>query len=41
MAVIRHIARNLLRKESRKGSIKTKRFRAALSEAYLARVLGL
>jgi predicted transposase YbfD/YdcC len=41
MAVIRHIALNLLRKESSKGSIKTKRFRAALSEAYLARVLGL
>ncbi|MEI6179716.1 MAG: ISAs1 family transposase, partial [Chloroflexales bacterium] len=41
MAVIRHSALNLLRKESRKGSIKTKRFRAALSETYLARVLGL
>ena len=41
MAVIRHIALNLLRKESSTGSIKTKRFRAALSEAYLARVLGL
>jgi predicted transposase YbfD/YdcC len=41
MAVVRHIALNLLRKEPSKGSLKTKRFRAALNDAYLAQVLGL
>lgn len=41
MGVLRHIALNLLRQEPRKGSLKTKRFRAALDETYLAAVLGL
>ena len=41
MAVVRHIALNLLRQETSKGSLKTKRFRAALNESYLAKVLGL
>jgi predicted transposase YbfD/YdcC len=41
MGVLRHIALNLLRQEPRKGSLKTKRFRAALDETYLATVLGL
>ncbi len=41
MAVLRHIALNLLRRESSKGSLKTKRFRAALNDDYLAQVLGL
>jgi predicted transposase YbfD/YdcC len=41
MGVLRHIALNLLRREPRKGSLKTKRFRAALDESYLATVLGL
>lgn len=38
-AVLRHIALNLLRHESSKGSIKTKRFRAALDMDYLLKVL--
>lgn len=41
MGVVRHIALNLLRQEPRTGSIKTKRFRAARSEDYLARVIGI
>ncbi len=41
MGVLRHIALNLLRQEPSKGSLKTKRFRAALNDDYLARVLGL
>jgi predicted transposase YbfD/YdcC len=41
MGVVRHIALNLLRQESSKGSMKTKRFRAALDDTYLAKVLGL
>ena len=38
-AVLRHIALILLRQEPSKGSIKTKRFRAALDEQYLCTVL--
>lgn len=38
-AVLRHMALNLLRHEPSKGSINTKRFRAALDEQYLLRVL--
>ena len=41
VAVLRHITLNLLRQESSRGSLKSKRFRAALSEDYLATVLGL
>lgn len=41
MAVVRHIALNLLRKEPSAGSLKTKRFRAALNDDYLTQVLGL
>ena len=41
MGVVRHIALNLLRQEPGKGSVKTKRFRAALNDAYLERVLGI
>lgn len=41
MGVVRHIALNLLRQEPSKGSIKTKRFRAALDDTYLAKVLGM
>lgn len=41
MGVLRHIALNLLRQELSKGSLKTKRFRAALNDIYLAQVLGL
>lgn len=41
MGVVRHIALNLLRQETSPGSLKTKRFRAALNDAYLAQVLGL
>ncbi len=37
--VLRHIALNLLRQEPSKGSINTKRFRAALDEQYLLKVL--
>ncbi len=41
LAVLRHLALNLLRQErSRRGSIATKRFAAALDETYLARVLA-
>jgi predicted transposase YbfD/YdcC len=41
MGVLRHIALNLLRQEPSKGRVKTKRFRAALNDAYLERVLGI
>ena len=41
MGVVRHIALNLLRQEPGKGSVKTKHFRAALSDTYLEQVLGL
>lgn len=37
-AVLRHSALNLLRQEPSKGSLKTKRFRAALDEHYLRKV---
>ncbi len=41
LAVLRHVALNLLRLERRrKGSIATRRFAAALDEAYLAQVLA-
>ena len=36
-----HIALNRLRQESRKGSMKAKRFQAAFSDTYLEQVLGL
>jgi len=38
-SVLRHIALNMLRHEPSKGSIKTKRFRAALDPVYLLKVL--
>lgn len=38
-AVLRHIALNLLRREPSAGSLRTKRFRAALDETYLLQVL--
>jgi len=38
-AVLRHIALDLLRQDPTKGSIRTKRFRAALDEQYLRKVL--
>jgi predicted transposase YbfD/YdcC len=38
-SVLRHIALNLLRQEASGGSIATKRFRAALDDSYLLRVL--
>jgi predicted transposase YbfD/YdcC len=41
MGVVRHVALNLLRQEPSKSSMKTKRFRAALNDAYLAQVIGL
>ncbi len=41
MGVVRHIALNLLRQAPSKGSMKTKRFRAALNDDYLERVLGI
>ena len=41
MAVLRHITLNLLRQEPSRGSLKIKRFRCALSEDYLAQVLGI
>lgn len=41
MGVVRHSALNLLLQAPSKGSLKTKRFRAALNDAYLATVLGL
>ena len=41
MGIVRDIALNLLRHEPSTGSLKPKRFRAALDEAYLAQVLGL
>ena len=41
LAVLRHVALNLLRLErSRKGSVATRRFAAALDQTYLARVLA-
>jgi hypothetical protein len=41
MGVVRHIALNLLRQESSKGSVKTRSLRAALNDAYRERVLGI
>ncbi|MEI8033836.1 MAG: ISAs1 family transposase [Chlorobiaceae bacterium] len=41
MGVVRHIALNLLRQESSTISLRMKRFRAALSDTYLEKVLGL
>lgn len=41
MAVVRHMALNLLRQEPSKRSLNMKRFRAALDDGYLAQVLGL
>ena len=41
MAVLRHITLNLLRQAPSRGSLTTKRFRCALSEEYLAQVLGI
>lgn len=38
-AVLRHIALNLLRREASAGSVRTKRFRAALDDAFLLQVL--
>jgi predicted transposase YbfD/YdcC len=38
-SVLRHIALNLLRREASSGSIATKRFRAALDDAFLLQVL--
>jgi hypothetical protein len=35
------MALNLLRQESSKGSLNMKRFRAALDDGFLARMLGL
>ena len=40
MATIRHLALNLLRREATKASIAGKRFKAALSDTYLARLLA-
>jgi predicted transposase YbfD/YdcC len=41
LAVVRHLALNLLRQDTtRKGSIATKRFTAALDDAYLTTILG-
>ena len=41
LAVLRHVALNLLRLgRTRKGSLATKRFAAALDETYLAQVLA-
>jgi predicted transposase YbfD/YdcC len=41
LAVVRHLALNLLRQDaSRKGSVATKRFTAALDDAYLTRILA-
>jgi predicted transposase YbfD/YdcC len=41
MGVLGHIALNRLRQEQSKGSLKTKRFRAALNDDYLSKILGL
>ena len=40
LAVLRHLALNLLRKEPSKGSLPKKLRRAALSEVFLLKVLG-
>jgi predicted transposase YbfD/YdcC len=40
LAVLRHMALNLVRKESSKGSLPKKLRRAAWSDAFLARVLA-
>lgn len=41
MGILQHIALNLIRQEPSKGSVKTKRFRAALDDTYLTKVLGI
>jgi hypothetical protein len=40
LAILRHMALNLVRKESSKGSLRKKLKRAAWSDAFLARVLA-
>lgn len=41
LAALRHLAHNLLRRDaSRRGSVATKRFRAALDQGYLAALLA-
>jgi hypothetical protein len=40
LAVLRHIALNLVRKESSKGSLRKKLRRAAWSDSFLTRVLA-
>ena len=40
LAVLRHMALNLVRKETSKGSLRKKLHRAAWSDAYLTRVLA-
>jgi len=40
LAVVRHLALNLLRQNARKGSLATKRFTAALDDTYLTTILA-
>ena len=40
LAILRHLALNLLRREPGRGSIATKRFRAALDDRYLSTILA-
>jgi hypothetical protein len=40
MAIVRQLALNIIKKDSSKGSIRTKRFRAGLEITFLERLLG-
>jgi hypothetical protein len=41
LAVLRHLALNVMQKDSTKGSLRTKFMRAGWDDAYLARLLAL
>lgn len=41
MAVLRHLALNILKKDTSKGSLRQKRYKAALDDTFLSHLLGL
>jgi predicted transposase YbfD/YdcC len=41
MAVLRHLALNILKKDTSKGSLRQKRYKAALDDTFLSQLLGL
>jgi predicted transposase YbfD/YdcC len=41
MAVLRHLALNILKKDTSKGSLRQKRYKAALDHTFSSQLLGL